>query len=32
LEEGKAPKDLSTNKKKVLALKEAPFTIINGYL
>jgi hypothetical protein len=32
LEEGKAPEDLSTNKKKVLALKVAPFTIINGYL
>jgi hypothetical protein len=32
LEEGKAPEDLPTNKKKVLALKVAPFTIINGYL
>jgi hypothetical protein len=32
LEEGKAPKDISTNKKKVLALKVAPFTIINKYL
>jgi hypothetical protein len=32
LEEGKAPEDLSTNKKKVLALKETPFTIINEYL
>jgi hypothetical protein len=32
LEEGKAPKDLSANKKKVLALKETPFIIINIYL
>jgi hypothetical protein len=32
MEEGKAPEDLSTNKNKMLALKETPFTIINGYL
>jgi hypothetical protein len=32
LEEGKAPEDLPTNKKKTLAMKVAPFTIINGYL
>jgi len=32
LEEAKSPKDISTNKKKVLALKEKPFTIINRYL
>jgi hypothetical protein len=32
LEEGKAPDDLLTNKKKILALKEAPFTLMNGYL
>jgi hypothetical protein len=32
LEEGKASKDLPTNKKKVLALKSGPFTIMNGYL
>jgi hypothetical protein len=32
LEEGKAPEDLPANKKKVLALKETPFTIMNGYL
>jgi hypothetical protein len=32
LEEGKAPKDLLENKNKVLALKAAPSTIINGYI
>jgi len=32
LEEGKASEDLPTNKKKFLAMKVAPFTIINGYL
>jgi hypothetical protein len=32
LEEGKAPKDLSENKKKVLALNETLFEIINEYL
>jgi hypothetical protein len=32
LEEGKAPEDLPANKKKVLALKATPFTIMNGYL
>jgi hypothetical protein len=32
LEEGKAPQDLSANKKKVLALKETPFTIIKEYI
>jgi hypothetical protein len=32
LEKGKALEDLSTNKNKVVALKSAPFTIINGYL
>jgi hypothetical protein len=30
--EGKAPNDLLANKKKVLALKETQFTIINKYL
>jgi hypothetical protein len=32
LEEGKAPDDLPTNKKKILALKATPFTLMNGYL
>jgi len=32
LEEGKAPNDLPTSKKKVLALKATPFTIIHGYM
>jgi hypothetical protein len=32
LEEGKAPDDLPANKKKVLALKSTPFTLMNGYL
>jgi hypothetical protein len=32
LEEGRAPEDLPANKKKVLALKSTPFTLMNGYL
>jgi hypothetical protein len=32
LEEGKAAEDISTNKNKVLALKETPFIMINEYL
>ena len=32
MEEGKAPEDLSTNKNKMLALKETPFIMINEYL
>jgi hypothetical protein len=32
LEEGKAPDDLPTNKWKILAMKVAPFTLMNGYL
>ena len=32
LEEGKALEDLPTNKKKTLAMRDAPFNIINGYL
>jgi hypothetical protein len=32
LEEGKVHEDLSRNKKKVLYIKETPFTIMNGYL
>jgi hypothetical protein len=31
LEEGKAPKDLPTNKK-VLSLKSTPLTLMSGYL
>jgi hypothetical protein len=32
LEEGKAPEDLLANKRNILALKETPFTLMNGYL
>jgi len=32
LEEGKELDDLPTNKRKILAMKVAPFTIMNGYL
>jgi hypothetical protein len=32
LEEEKALDDLIANKKKILALKATPFTLLNGYL
>jgi hypothetical protein len=32
LEEGKALDDLLANKRNILALKETPFTLMNGYL
>jgi hypothetical protein len=32
LEDRKAPKNFTSNKKKQIALEETPFTIINGYL
>jgi hypothetical protein len=32
LEDGKAPEDLPANKRKILAMKVVPFTLINGYL
>jgi hypothetical protein len=32
LEEGKAPDDLPTNKWKIIEMKAAPFTLMNGYL
>lgn len=32
LEEGKAPHDISTNKKNILSLKAMAFTLMNGYL
>ena len=32
LEEGRAPEDLSERQKKILAMKAAPYTLINGFL
>jgi hypothetical protein len=32
LEEGKAPKDLPANKRKILTIKDAPFTLMNEFL
>jgi hypothetical protein len=32
LEDGKSFEHLPTNKRKILAINDAPFTLINGYL
>ena len=32
LEYGHAPKGMSTKKKKILAMKDAPYSLINGFL
>ena len=32
LEDGKAPEGMSTKKKQILAMKAAPYSIINGFL